>query len=975
MKITQRGLNLLVLGLFQWIIPTLAIYENQAGVFDWHHIWLGHPREAYKMDDQHMAIYSERNVVASLDINTGAVVWRQVLENQIQQFVGSDAGILTISSQPEHAQFWNKTDGRLIWEHALVEETFGSANAITTKEGDVIVFIGTTKLVKLDAHGHLLWTWTRKANEDQVFEKLKLVHMDHLVYVIAEPDEDAGSPYFTVYAVDIMTGEPQSNFKVPCSHGYAEVSFIGHHLFWQEQDILKWTPIHKKDVKTISIKSLVKSLPSAESFTPGDVSLIGEIGTYTFILSATDEEEEGPNTVSVLVHIENDTLVLGKDFGEEATLGTVDFNQGKLTRVIRTSPEEFAVYSHPDQKELEIKHDFRLSGAINYVKLMSQEPLRLFVVTESSSVFCYNDTSLVWSREESLSQIAASEFVDLPEQKMWTQMADELDETASQQAAVDPLSRYLLRLRTHLAELRHLPNWARTHMTLAHTPKDQTRLTQSCWVNQSVSDVLYRDNFGMRKILVSVTKSGKIVAQDTARQGLILWSRYIRDVSFDQIVVVRAASVKLPPLVVAIGKTYSEMDGETTGFIRLNALTGEDYVTQVPDIADYFEAIVSTNIGVDKVMRVPTEDPDERTQLLAVYEAGTGRIYIYPDTIGARQKFIQDVLPTFYFTHQNQQGQLSGYRVVEGYRGSLRAEPLWKLNLPPQEVIVKRSQRANEKIASLGRALGNRNVLFKYLNPNMFALITKHTENKSMKVRIMDAVKGSILYETVHDHVDLEANTVQLVQSENWFVYHFWSNDQQARGYQAVVLELFEGEHENERVKSTNFSSFDNIRPHVLSSAFAFPYPVNAMGVTSTRNGISTKDILFGLPTHQIVGFNKRLFDPRRPHNKPTKEEQEEQLLPYAPIPDEKRLFLTYDLDVVGIHTIIASPSLLESTSLVYAYGLDTFFTRSSPSRQFDVLSEDFSKFQLLLTITGLVVGILITGPMVRRKRVNALWK
>lgn len=43
---------------------------------------------------------------------------------------------------------------------------------------------------------------------------------------------------------------------------------------------------------------------------------------------------------------------------------------------------------------------------------------------------------------------------------------------------------------------------------------------------------------------------------------------------------------------------------------------------------------------------------------------------------------------------------------------------------------------------------------------------------------------------------------------------------------------------------STNFSSFDNIQPHVLSSAFAFPYPITTMGVTETRNGISTKDIL-----------------------------------------------------------------------------------------------------------------------------------
>lgn len=147
------------------------------------------------------------------------------------------------------------------------------------------------------------------------------------------------------------------------------------------------------------------------------------------------------------------------------------------------------------------------------------------------------------------------------------------------------------------------------------------------------------------------------------------------------------------------------------------------------------------------------------------------------------------------------------------------------------------------------------------------------------------------------------------------------------------------------------------------------------MGVTETRNGISTKDILFGLPSHQIMSVNKRLFDPRRPRDKPSKEDQEEMLFPYGPIPDDKRLFLTYGLDVAGVKSIITSPSLLESTALVFAYGMDTFFTRSSPSRQFDVLSEDFSKTQLLLTITGLIVGIFVTGPMVRRKRVNSLWK
>lgn len=33
--ITKSGLNLLLLGLLQVIVPVTAIYESQAGTFDW----------------------------------------------------------------------------------------------------------------------------------------------------------------------------------------------------------------------------------------------------------------------------------------------------------------------------------------------------------------------------------------------------------------------------------------------------------------------------------------------------------------------------------------------------------------------------------------------------------------------------------------------------------------------------------------------------------------------------------------------------------------------------------------------------------------------------------------------------------------------------------------------------------------------------------------------------------------------------
>jgi hypothetical protein len=65
---------------------------------------------------------------------------------------------------------------------------------------------------------------------------------------------------------------------------------------------------------------------------------------------------------------------------------------------------------------------------------------------------------------------------------------------------------------------------------------------------------------------------------------------------------------------------------------------------------------------------------------------------------------------------------------------------------------------------------------------------------------------------------------------------------------------------------------------------------------------------------------------------------------------------------------------LLESTSLVFAFGLDLFITRIAPSNTFDVLNENFNKVQLVFTVSGLLLAILITRPMVERKRLREKW-
>ncbi|KAF8223089.1 DUF1620-domain-containing protein [Tricholoma matsutake] len=111
-----------------------------------------------------------------------------------------------------------------------------------------------------------------------------------------------------------------------------------------------------------------------------------------------------------------------------------------------------------------------------------------------------------------------------------------------------------------------------------------------------------------------------------------------------------------------------------------------------------------------------------------------------------------------------------------------------------------------------------------------------------------------------------------------------------------------------------------------IEQAYVFPFVITAMVPTSTKFGITNKDLI---------------------------EEQEEFLVSYEPIlAYDPRRVLSHNYEVANTQRIITAPALLQSTSLVFAYGLDMFLTRVAPSNTFDVLSEDFNKMQLVFTIT-----------------------
>lgn len=226
----------------------------------------------------------------------------------------------------------------------------------------------------------------------------------------------------------------------------------------------------------------------------------------------------------------------------------------------------------------------------------------------------------------------------------------------------------------------------------------------------------------------------------------------------------------------------------------------------------------------------------------------------------------------------------------------------------------------NDPVASIGKVLGDRNVLYKYLNPNLALLVTANEAAKSASVYVLDTVSGAIIYSNTHKDVDLSAPIASTL-SENWFAYSFTveSSDISPKGHQLVSGELYESISANDRGLldgAVNVSSLaGSTEPFTYTHTFQIPESIAKMSVTQTRQGITSRQLLAVLAdSASIIGIPRGVIDPRRPVNRdPTKNEQMEGLVRYAPVIEfDPKWHLNHAREVLGIKEVITSPAVLE---------------------------------------------------------------
>jgi ER membrane protein complex subunit 1 len=531
---------------------------------------------------------------------------------------------------------------------------------------------------------------------------------------------------------------------------------------------------------------------------------------------------------------------------------------------------------------------------------------------------------LAWSRPEMLANVVAAAWAD---ESSGEALAHELDLEGHE----NPLRAYVHRLKRHLRDLQYFPAWLQ-------------RLPLSFMSGLLTSKSEAEKGLLGSKSLIVATSTRQFLALDPAKAGAIKWKTLAQQ-----------ASEQAPAVSLHVHDGIITSFVNSLGVMTINATDGRDVSFDGSNTHFTGVAIVPGPMA-PVAYRIRRDGHPEPTAIDDFAKDGT-------------------YLVTRAESGSNIQGWMLGrsqHKIWTFSRGSI------------YHIAGLVARPAHDPVSSIGKVLGDRSVLYKYLSENIVLITSVKTD--SFTIDLLDSITGTILYSTTHHNVDTES-PIPSVISENWFTYSFFSNENPtspSKSHQLVVVELYESSIPNDRgplESSSNYSSFapgSITKPHVITQSFTIDQPISHMSVTQTAQGITSRQLLCTLPNlNVIISIPRYILDPRRPVDRdPTPQEAEEGLFRYSPVLDfDPKWFLTHAREVMGIQKIISSPTLLESTSLVFAFGLDVFGTRVTPSKAFDVLGKGFNKIALIGTVMALGVGTAVLAPMVRRKGVERGWK
>ncbi|KAF2843076.1 DUF1620-domain-containing protein [Patellaria atrata CBS 101060] len=924
---------------------SLAVFADDAYHVDFHNALLGIPSSRTTFFHQPFQgskaslIYTigDKSVLGAVNPKDGAIVWRQPLaepSNVTDAFLSVGQGQDTVVSGIRNSvAAWGAGDGKLVWRKSFEGagpikdlEVLELAESDTEKEKDsLVVFGGATPVVRRlnGKTGAVVWEHEDNSGD----EPFQIAASSTGIFYITLHTSMLGGLKIRITSLDVLKGTKldqytlNSDSELPSAQS---ILFVGAN---SASPVLCWTDKHHKVLKVNIIGTRPVSSFNLDNANGEDIEKI--------IVHAPRQINSVPHFLvhyqtplshwAEVYHVDLKTSSVAKAYSLPKLVGNGAFStstSGVNVYFTRFTREELLVVSsvsHGVLGRFAIK-DFTIPGLLDDprpVHAISEVVLRSGAAHAVRCAVLFSSGDWVLLRNSEISWTRPESLSGITT-AVWAELPDTQD-LAYQldiEGHQNVLTAYVHRVRRHIKDFEHLPTW------IQNLP---ARITRNFLGDNEKrpSAELQRDSFGFRKLVIIATDNGRIAALDVGSSGRTVWSV--------EIVGQELGSRWAAP----------QLEADPQGFVTVR------YGVR--------HLLLNTTTGV----------------FLSESDPPPVEIKQAPGNSAA-------------ITYELIEGEVRGF-----FGGD--ATPIWKF-LPAigEHIINIVSRPVDDPVASIGKVLGDRSVLYKYLNPNI-ALVTAINQGaRSTSVYILDTISGNVIFSNTHEGIDTSQDIAAAI-SENWFTYSYTidtaSHIPSSRGFALVVGELYESSLPNDRgplSTGSNASSIeplpagDALKPHVLTQTYHIPERISHMAVTHTRQGITSRQLLATLPgSNSIVGIPKQVIDPRRPVGRDaTAQESSEGLTKYLPYIDfDPKWYLNHKRELLGIENVITSPSLLESTSLVFAYGIDVFGTRVSPSFSFDILGKGFNKIQMVSTVAALAIGVLFVAPLVKRKQINAQWQ
>ncbi|KAJ9603267.1 hypothetical protein H2200_012045 [Cladophialophora chaetospira] len=950
------------------LLPAHAIFADEAYHIDFHHALLGSPQphttffhKPYSNTNASLLYtVSDKAVLGAVNPKDGSLLWRQPLAGQpvsnasSSYLIAGENGQL-VSGHDRTVACWDAQDGRLVWDFTAPEGTrIAGLQAINGVEP---VTGGVTQdfvVLAVAAHSNAHTTVARIAGDGS---QARWQHADSStshgssasiavagdhIYYITTSHGLLSSNKANIVSLDKATGKDVGQTSTPVdseplgSEGRYLTAVCSNFPFLISAEkpykSLRLSLLDKAKVTTFAVDDKGEEIVDIAVVHPCHPAAASH-----FLLHIKSKNRQWAE----VYHLNVKAAEFKKAYSLPATGEKSVFAAGNIEETVfftRSTETEVSLYSSESHGQLArwSRPNFKISpGSLRphaTAEIVSRGKasyaVRVAEFSSSGNWSLVRNGELQWSRPE---QLAYTTIAAWDENGVPDALAGELDLEAS----VNPLTAYGHRLKRHLHDMTGLPKYLQS-------------IPDSILKSSPDADATARQNLVGTKLVVLGTSRKEVIALDATVPGNIRWQADL--------------SATIPEGI--------EMKSIASGSGRVSIYLSDGSLIVLNSTNGNLLEHKSGTIPLNKLIQIPGRPSP------AVIKVGNDGVP-HPATDFAPNTAVEgNIVVTI-----NPEGKAIGWTIGQN------VEKTWILQPQPGFKIVNAVSRAeHDPVASIGRVLGDRHVLYKYLNPNVALLLAKSDSN-ALTIYLVDAVTGSILHTATHTGI-LPSSLTPAVLSENWLAYTFTSVNPttSALSTQLIISELYESARPNDRALlsslSTNYSSFDPdaaaARPHVLSQSFTVAEPISHLTVSQTAQGITSRQLLATLPNSQaIVGIPRELLDPRRPVDRDVNAtEREEGLLRYSPVLDlSPQGYLTHEREVLGIENVLSSPSLLESTSVVFAFGHDVFGTSVTPSMAFDVLGKGFNKGQLVLTVLALGVGTLALRPFVRRRGVEGRWR